>query len=201
MDRNLPCLLLLALAAGPAMPASAAACWAPTLSRTDNGYGVSASSPRLAPLRAALDATEALLRADPGLAAVEGFRLQARHSFGRDEAYAKSDTATLWLRFHGPDTWAGEGCGVDQGRAGQVQVPGENTGQLWAYSPPGHDGSVPVHQVDPELLRPSSGKLRLLTISYYAHADDEAMGPLLGRWVEQFDPAQAARLLSAGAGR
>jgi len=317
MNRSLARLLTLALAAGLATPAAAEACWAPTLFRSDNGYGVAAGSPRLAPLRAALEATEALLRADPALAAIEGFRLQARHSFGRDEAYAKSDTATLWLRFHGPDTWAGEGCGVDQGRAdyfnhqaielvfddvgpllrasgatgeegepllvtldpealasfretgllrgvgegvrafradgrpvllpfsvgehlalwqkrleamvaepggeffapqldalrrhrdglsaaqlaGQVQVPGEDPEQLWAYSPPGHDGSVPVHQVDPALLRPASGTLRLLTISYYAHADDEAMGPLLARWVGQFDPARAARLLSAGAVR
>ena len=309
--------LATALATLLAAPAAASNCWTPTLVAPDNGYGLPASSPRLAPLRAALEAAEATLRADAALAAIDGFRLQARRSFGRDEAYGKSDTATLWLRFHGPDTWAGDGCGVDQGRAdyfnhqaielvfddvapllrasgatgeegepllvtidpaalarfretgllqgvgegvrafradgrpvllpfsvgdhlalwerrleamvaepggeffapqldalrrhrdglsaarlaGQVQVPGEDPESLWAYSPPGHEGSVPVHQVDPALLRPSPGTLRLLTISYYAHADDEAMGPLLARWVEQFDPARAARLLSAGASR
>lgn len=110
-------LLCAALAAALAAPALASACWTPTLAGADNGYGLPASSPRLARLSAALDATEAMLRADPGLAAIDGFRLQARRSFGRDENHARTDTATLWLRFHGPDTWAGAGCSVDQGRA------------------------------------------------------------------------------------
>ena len=316
MTVRIPTLLAAVLAAGFAAPAFASSCWTPTLASADNGYGLPASSPRLARLRGALDAAESLLRADPGLSAVDGFRLQARRRFGRDEQHARRDTATLWLRFHAPDTWAGEGCTVDQGRAdyfnqhaielvfndvapllrasgatgddgepllvtldperlarfretglllnvgegvrafradgrpvllpftveahlalwerrlealvaapggeafapqlealrghrdslsqaaasAQVRQPGHDPAQLWSYAPAGDADSVPVYQVDPELLKPVTdpSAVSLLTISYYAHADDERLGPVLADWVAGFSPAQAARLFAAG---
>ena len=91
-------------------------CWTPSIVVQKSGYGESISVPKYKRVRAAADATEALLRSDAALSGIDGHRLQLRQFFNRDEQYSKSATAEVWLRFHEPDTWGASGCTVKQGQ-------------------------------------------------------------------------------------
>lgn len=315
-ETRLAPLLAAVLAMAPVAPASAASCWTPDLAVATTGYGEAVSLPKFGRLRAAAAAAEDLLRVDPVLGGIDGFRLQLRRTLNRDQAHTGADTAEVWLRFHGPDTWAGTGCTVAQGRAdyfntlavelrlndvsplvgaaavpegedepwviamepgavelyrrtgvirgvndgvrgfradgkpvllplsvgqhldvwekrlaalqdepggeflapqlealrrhraglsatergAQVQLPGEDGNQMWAYSPPGHAYSTPIYQLDPALLAPAAdpGAVRLLTVGWYGPPDGGQESETLARWVAGFSPADAERLFAAG---
>lgn len=118
MKRRPHQVLVLAGLLAATSPAVAGDCWTTTKPLLRTGFDAPANRPEFAQLVRAGERAEALLRADPALAAIPGVRYQVDRSLTLADHEGGGLTATTRLRLHQPDVWKdGPGCSLDQGKA------------------------------------------------------------------------------------